>query len=132
MHGFWILGFRRSRKISSHGCVKGANSWITGAVEAADCHDVQSPVIHQFAGFAQRSWDWKVTVGRDMMPAMGIAPEGDVLRFKRPVFSSRSTTGLADEFVGQGQRDALGVIDTVQQLMLLTVRFLLWSIPRPL
>ena len=72
MHRFWILGFRRSRKISSQGCVKGANSWITGAAGATDCHDAGSPVIHQFAGFAQpvlgleghdgKEYDW---------PAMG-------------------------------------------------------------
>ena len=53
MKGFWFLGFRRSRKISSKGCVKGANSWITGAVRQMTCHVVLSPVIHQFAGFAQ-------------------------------------------------------------------------------
>ena len=47
------FGFQAKPKISSKGCVKGANSWITGAAGATDCHDVWSPVIHQFAGFAQ-------------------------------------------------------------------------------
>ena len=48
-----VFGFQAEPKISSKGCVKGANSWITGAAGVTDCHDVWSPVIHQFAGFAQ-------------------------------------------------------------------------------
>ena len=78
--GFWLLGFRRSREFSRKGCVKGANSWKTGAVRQLVATTRGRQLSISLQALHSRFWNWEATLGKgynDQRP--GIVQEGGTM-----------------------------------------------------